>query len=126
VVAEIAQRVFGDGAAIERGNVCGVDGVGEVSDREDARATGGLGGVDEGATGMAVHFESCGAGQFVVWCPVAGEDDRVAVDGAAGAGVEILEFDGADATVADDSGDAGAGSDGQMQCKAARQRECRV
>ena len=60
-------------------------------------------------------MEACSAGEFVVGDPVAGEDDGVAVDRASGVGVEVFDLDGADAALADDAGDAGAGSDGDLQ-----------
>ena len=51
------------------------------------------------------------AGEFVVRDPVAGEDDRVALDDPRVAGVEILDLDRLADAPADDPHDAGAGGD---------------
>ncbi len=112
-------------AAVEGGGVRGADRVQEVSGGVDPGAAGAQGGVDEGAAGAGVEVEAAVAGEFVVGDPVSGEDDRVAVDGAAGAGVEVFDLDGFDAGTADDADQPGAVGDGGAEEGARGEGECR-
>ena len=102
-------------AAVEGGDIGGVDGVGEVADGVDAGSAGRLGCIDEGAERVCVDRESRGASEFVVWNPVAGDDDGVAFDDPACAGIEVFYFDRVDAWGADDSRDACAGLERQTE-----------
>jgi hypothetical protein len=71
----------GEVAAVERGDVGGVDGVEQVAGGEDAGCTGAQGAVDAGSAGGGVDVQAGGAGEFAVGDPVPGGNDGVAADG---------------------------------------------
>jgi|tagenome__1003787_1003787.scaffolds.fasta_scaffold20866328_3 hypothetical protein len=72
---EVGADVVGDVATVERGDICRVDRMQQVTHCEYARPAGTQRRVDDRAQRAGIYVESSGACQLVVGDPVPGEND---------------------------------------------------